>query len=671
MDYIDKYLLIVSCSQRKRSELELLPAIDRYDGPVFQVVRRFLRSRSSPVPLDIYILSAEFGLIASDRPIPNYDRRITKKRSSELRPSVIEKLIEILKVDRYQEIFICAGKDYLRSLEGYEKLVQSETIIKIAPGGIGTKSSKLKDWLYNRLPQESPSLSTAISPNNENMEQNQINCDSQQSASNISEESVARELQNQPHVILKLQENALTIAENLRDNYFKNTAKFIYLLRRAMIEASQGKRDNILKVETVKDADWSKFKGEVVTFIDGGLGQVKMSNQVPILLRVGSYRVKAGEHNLEEREQFGYYPVIFGDIEGGSKERKDFPDIVRITAELLGGLSALERTKDLRVLMFHGPLMYLMSAYAGHTPFTEKDIDLFLKQYGGGFKSVKKLKDDFFQEAELDIYPQMSQRSDNWIEKRLFEPLAWIAFLYRKLIREAKKRNPRPIIVGVVERSYLKEFSQTILLERIFRGLRKNKKQNYFNELYDGRKDLNNPKAFLDGLGYTDTLLLSMLLESGRFSESWIINKCGNLDKGQMSLPGESFSGEVNWGVLKSNNNIGFPKIRGFYLKVSETTEPLRIEVFEELYAGQIEEVVKRVYLYAKLLPGYGFPIGLDIVDKYAHIPNWLTNAYEKLIKYHLSISLQTGDITDEQMRRIIVQSIYMTKRDWLFRPKS
>jgi hypothetical protein len=39
-----------------------------------------------------------------------------------------------------------------------------------------------------------------------------------------------------------------------------------------------------------------------------------------------------------------YYPVILGDLEGGSKERKDFIDIVRITAELLGGLAALDRT---------------------------------------------------------------------------------------------------------------------------------------------------------------------------------------------------------------------------------------------------------------------------------------------------------------------------------------
>ena len=52
---------------------------------------------------------------------------------------------------------------------------------------------------------------------------------------------------------------------------------------------------------------------------------------------------------MTERENFGYYPIIFEDLEGGSKERRDFPDIVRITAELLGGLSALDRNPNLRV----------------------------------------------------------------------------------------------------------------------------------------------------------------------------------------------------------------------------------------------------------------------------------------------------------------------------------
>src|SRR5205823_9832618 len=173
--------------------------------------------------------------------------------------------------------------------------------------------------------------------------------------------------------------------------------------------------------------EWPTLQGEVVTFIDGGVGQVEISSQVPLLLRVGSYSVRTGERRLTEREHFGYYPIILGDLQGGSKERKDFIDIVRITAELLGGLAALTRTPNLRVLMFHGPLVYLVGSYAGHTPFTEADIDLFLRQYAGD--KGGELKEEFLREARLTVYPEMvPDRSDEWARQRVFEPLAWIAF---------------------------------------------------------------------------------------------------------------------------------------------------------------------------------------------------------------------------------------------------
>jgi hypothetical protein len=410
-------------------------------------------------------------------------------------------------------------------------------------------------------------------------------------------------------------------------------------------------------------------QGEVVTFIDGGLGQVQISSQVPILLRVGSYCVRTGERQLSERERFGYYPVILGDLEGGSKERKDFTDIVRITAELLGGLSALERTPDLRVLMFHGPLVYLMGGYAGHTPFTEPDVDLFLHQYASTPELGRQIKEEFLQQAQLDIYPHMTKRSDEWVQRRLFEPLSWIAYLYRRLIRVACQRDPIPIIAGVVERGALREFSEKILLERVFRGLRMKGNASYFNRMY-GRSDLTSPKALLDRLGYTDTLLLAMLLQPGQVTESWEIGKYDGLRHGNIALPGEAHTGVVDFAPLQPGA-IGFPRVRGCYVHISETTEPVRVEVFDELGPEQIGAAARRTYMYARLLPGYGFPVGLDIADKHAHVPAWLTNAYSKLIRYHLGVSLQRGEISDADMRRILVQAIYMTHRDWLFRPQS
>ena len=89
-----------------------------------------------------------------------------------------------------------------------------------------------------------------------------------------------------------------------------------------------------------------------------------------------------------------------------------------------------------------------------------------------------------------------------------------IAFLYRKLISVALSRKPRPIIAGVVERGGLREFSEKVLLDRVFRGLRSKKTENYFNEMF-GRSDLTSPKNLMDRLGYTDTLLLPLLLDTG------------------------------------------------------------------------------------------------------------------------------------------------------------
>lgn len=54
----DLRLLILSCSRRKRSDRGLLPALERYDGPTYRVMNKFLRvNPSGTQSLDVYILS--------------------------------------------------------------------------------------------------------------------------------------------------------------------------------------------------------------------------------------------------------------------------------------------------------------------------------------------------------------------------------------------------------------------------------------------------------------------------------------------------------------------------------------------------------------------------------------------------------------------------------------
>jgi hypothetical protein len=477
--------------------------------------------------------------------------------------------------------------------------------------------------------------------------------------------AVEAELQRQPHLLLKLAENSLTVANSLRDNYFKNTARVISEIRRAI---RQPRPHPILTTADVSAVRWADFQDEQVSFIDGGVGRVEISSQVPILLRVGSYTVKVGERRMAERESFGYYPVVLGDIQGGSKDRKDFIDVVRITAELLGGLSALRPASHLRALMFHGPLVYLVGSYAGHTPFTEADIDLFLRQYAGG--DGAELKGEFLREAATNIYPRMvPDRADEWAKRRVFEPLAWIAFLYRKLVAAARTRTPVPVIAGVVERGRLREFAERVLLDRVFRGLREKGHPDHFNTIF-GRTDLNSPRAFLERLQYTDGLLLAMILRPGQRTEPWTVAKYDGLRTGRVSLPGESFATDVDFAALR-DTAFGFPPVTASYVHMSERTEPIRVEVFSDLGPDQVDGAASRAYLYSRLLPNYCFPVGLDIVDKFAHVPAWMSTAYGKLIRHQLGVSLQKGEITDGEMRQLLVQAIYMTHRDWIYRPKA
>ena len=478
---------------------------------------------------------------------------------------------------------------------------------------------------------------------------------------------------------LRLEENAFLIAQDIRKNYIRNTTKIVADLRQRISRDSAGRKDSVMRAEAVDDLQWENILGEAISFIDGGVGRLELAGHVPIFLRVGSYTVRPGEQRLSEREDFAYYPVVLGDLEGGSKERRDFPDIVRITAELLGGLAVLERTKNLGMLMFHGPLVYQMHRYAFpvdgqlHAPFTEGDIDMLLKNYAGG--DAASLKEEFLREAAMRIYPAISPNSqDALVRKRLFEPLSWLAFLYRRLIRIAKQRQPIPIIAGVVERAgELKEFSAQILLERVFQQLHEqggDGKERY-NRMFQ-RSGLDNPKGLMDRLGYTDALLMGMILREGERSEGWAMFKTGfRQPSGGISAVRDA-SGElmeINYAPLGSRSDIGFPKVTGCYIHVSDTTEPVRLEVFSDL-KKQMKGAAQRVYRCARLLPQYGFPVGLDIADKYAKIPAWMTDAYSKLIRYHLGVIAQ-GENPSEDLRKVILQSIYIRKRDTFFRPKT
>ena len=142
-------LLILSCSQRKHEAQEPLPAIERYDGPSFWVLRRFLRECPCQAgELDVYILSAAHGLIRGDFPIEWYDREMDVSRAVALQPEVKRTFSGLLCNNKYGSICFVLGKTYLKALEGTQDLIPDDTEPIIAYGQIGKKLARLKKWLW-------------------------------------------------------------------------------------------------------------------------------------------------------------------------------------------------------------------------------------------------------------------------------------------------------------------------------------------------------------------------------------------------------------------------------------------------------------------------------------------------------------------------------------------
>lgn len=144
-------LLILSCSRRKRSTAGLQPALDRYDGPVFRVMKKFIRAHPLEAKaLDVYVLSAKFGLIPEDRPIAYYDRRMTSQIVKRLKQRILTELKRVLIERRYIELFISVGKDYLQALDGYEPLIPDNLKVITSMGSMGRKQAELRNWLHGK-----------------------------------------------------------------------------------------------------------------------------------------------------------------------------------------------------------------------------------------------------------------------------------------------------------------------------------------------------------------------------------------------------------------------------------------------------------------------------------------------------------------------------------------
>lgn len=143
-------LLILKCSARKRGEAEPIPAIERYDGPLWQVLRSFRRTQPLfAADLDVYVLSAAFGLIPASQPIPPYDQTMAPERADELRPVVLERFRALVD-NGCRDLCLGLSQRYLRAMRGWETVVPPGMAVTLTDGPMGTKLGQLRAWLEGR-----------------------------------------------------------------------------------------------------------------------------------------------------------------------------------------------------------------------------------------------------------------------------------------------------------------------------------------------------------------------------------------------------------------------------------------------------------------------------------------------------------------------------------------
>src|SRR5260370_42399590 len=110
-------LLVLACSSRKSSASGLLPAIERYDGVAYRVVKRLLRLGQFPEDVDILILSTKYRLIGRDHPIQDYDLRMTPPLARQQAEKNSTYLSRGLSARNYGQALVFARKAYLLPLD--------------------------------------------------------------------------------------------------------------------------------------------------------------------------------------------------------------------------------------------------------------------------------------------------------------------------------------------------------------------------------------------------------------------------------------------------------------------------------------------------------------------------------------------------------------------------
>lgn len=433
-----------------------------------------------------------------------------------------------------------------------------------------------------------------------------------------------------PHILIPLFSHvmALSSEDNLR---FPTQLKKLADQFRALLEDPRCKRARIGKISRSHRETWESQRGKRIAFLDGGLARIaSLPGTDPLALRVGVYSVRPGERDVEQRESWSLSPYVIGELtvpapqpKGSVRVHPDpkrLQEAARYVLEPLTALEYLRRQGDTSLLLTHGPL-----------------INQFLQYDEGEPNYLPCLKESFL--AKHEITKATAEAALGQLPTVAGASL-WNQFMSVYGVVSKRLMDHKIPIMGVVERTAGSWLAEELLRSFVADGL--------IHDTY--RKKV--VDEVIERYDISDDFLFGCVLREGEF-----IYPC--------ALKGKNLARRARplWQDVAGQ----YPAPYASVLKTTETAFPFRVELNSTAAEG-VEEVMRVLYHTARLLPRYAFPVGLDIVDKFAKIPDWIARGISSRITAAvLKRALQTGDpAVVNQVRLFLARS----PRDFFYRPQ-
>lgn len=385
-----------------------------------------------------------------------------------------------------------------------------------------------------------------------------------------------------------------------------------------LTEMASGIRDILMRAGLIRRIEydptsfWPKQRGSGFCFIDGGVASIDLPSAAPIGLRVGSYVVRPGDQT-SDRERFNIELSLVDELYGpdaaifieATDDIEKLRDAARIMSESAAAWHIAKRSNDVDAIFIHGPIVNPVSPYGfqDFPPFTNEAYAEFIGQ------PVKAMPED-------DRHFVVAYRH---VLERLIE-----------------RKIP---VYGVVERSWR---PVPVVIHEVLNLLQSK------DELSpkDGQKIRNK----LADYNLNDVTVFDIALRPGEYIVPVSVNRQGPENK---------------WPNNWKSHIRAYPNALTTFLKPSDDSETFRIETLEGFDSPEKQYGV--ILHTARLLPRYGFPVGLDIVDKFAKVPSWMSRSIRG---QHATVLLKHAlKSNDPKILAWAKRALAARGRDWLFRP--